>query len=83
MPQAADSIGTGVVVEIISIEYDQWQPAWLVNKSLSKPLYLPVDSTFAASTYRLQVSIPAPVWRALFNLQFCITGRLAPPAGCR
>ena len=65
VPQGSDSVRTGVVVEIISIEYDRWQPAWLVNKSLSKPLYLPVDSTFAASTYRLQVSRPALGWRAL------------------
>lgn len=47
------------VVEVISVVYTKWQPAWLKNKDASKQLYLPVDSTFSSSQYRIQVMVSA------------------------
>ena len=55
MAQPGISEEKGVAVEIISIEYDQWQPAWLKNKTQLKQLYLPVDKSFQESSYRIQV----------------------------
>lgn len=64
----SDSEERGVAFEIISIEYNQWQPAWLRNKDQLKQLYLPVDQAFQASSFRIQVLrcllLTSKMWQA-------------------